>query len=265
MAIGKRVTVVVILAMGIALLQTAGPSAEPVAVRHIDGTSHGFLALRSTTGSLLASGDQAQVARGERITNKVVFRFKDGSIHDETAIFSQKGHLRLIAYHLVQKGPAFPRALDMTIDPPTGQVEVRYTDRGENKSEIEHLDLPADLGNGMMNAILKNLEPNTLPASVSYVAATPKPRIVKLTITSAGLEPFSAAGAGYKATHYVVKIDIGGVEGLLAPLVGKEPPDSHVWILRGEAPVFVKSATTLFMGGPIWRIEPASPVWPEAH
>jgi hypothetical protein len=62
--------------------------------------------------------------------------------------------------------------------------------------------------------------------------------------------------------HYVLKVEIGGVSGLLAPLLGKQPPDSHVRILGGEAPAFVKSEQSLYFGGPVWRIELVSPTWP---
>ena len=34
----------------------------------------------------------------------------------------------------------------------------------------------------------------------------------------------------------MLKVDIGGLSGLVAPLVGKQPPDSHVWILDGDVP-----------------------------
>jgi len=104
-----------------------------------------------------------------------------------------------------------------------------------------------------------------LPPSVSFVAATPKPRLVKLKIAAAGADSFSTAGMARKATHYVLKVDIGGVAGLVAPLVGKQPPDSHIWILEGEAPAFVKSEAALFMGGPLWRMELVSPVWPRSR
>ena len=73
------------------------------------------------------------------------------------------------------------------------------------------------------------------------------------------------AGSTRRATHYVVKAEIGGLAGLLAPLVGKQPPDTHVWILEGPAPAFVKSEGPLFYGGPLWRIELTSPVWPAAR
>ena len=130
------------------------------------------------------------------------------------------------------------------------------------KFEDERLELPADLANGLIITLLKNVRPAALPPSLSFVAATPKPRLVKLKISVAGAEPFSVAGVARKATHYVLKVDIGGLSGVLAPLLGKQPPDSHIWIMEGEAPAFVKSEAALYLGGPLWRTELTSPVWP---
>jgi hypothetical protein len=110
---------------------------------------------------------------------------------------------------------------------------------------------------------MKNIAPDAPRTTVSMVAATPKPRLVKLVITPTGEEPFSTGGTERKAMHYVVKVEIGGVAGVLAPLVGKQPPDSHVWVLGGEAPAFVKSEGPLALGGDSWRIELVSPVWPK--
>jgi hypothetical protein len=95
------------------------------------------------------------------------------------------------------------------------------------------------------------------------VVATPKPRLVKLVISPEGEDTFSIADSARKAVRYDVKVDIGGAAGLVAPLVGKQPPDSHVWILEGEAPAFVKAEGPQYEDGPIWRIELTSPVWPQ--
>jgi hypothetical protein len=84
---------------------------------------------------------------------------------------------------------------------------------------------------------------------------------VKLDLAAATRDKFSTGATGRTATHYVVKVNIGGVSGFFAKLLGKQPPDSHVWVLGGEAPAFVKSEQTLYAGGPIWRIELVSPVW----
>ncbi len=143
-------------------------------------------------------------------------------LHDETAVFSQRGHFQLISYHLVQKGPAFERPLEMMIDCPSGHVTVRYKNEdGQEKVEDEHMDLPGDLANGLIPILLKNVQRDALPSSVSFVAATPKPRLVKLAIAVAGTDPFSIAGSARKATHYVLKVDIGGIAGLLRPTRGE--------------------------------------------
>jgi hypothetical protein len=87
------------------------------------------------------------------------------------------------------------------------------------------------------------------------VATTPKPLLVKLAIIPQGSEPFSIGSFRHNATHYIVKVEIGGVAGFLARLLGKQPPDTHVWVLGGEAPAFVKAEGPLYAGGPIWRIQ----------
>lgn len=238
-------------------------SAEPVVVRHTEGVVHGFLSLRSPEGSLLADGDLIQTAEGDRVTSRLVFHFKDGSLQDESFVFSQRGHFQLISDHLLQKGPAFERPLDMMIDVGTGHVTVRYKDdHGKEEVEDEHMDLPADLANGLLITLLKNLPQDALPSSVSFVAATPKPRLVKIRISAAGTEPFSIAGSAREATHYLLKVDIGGIAGFIAPLIGKQPPDSHVWILEGEAPAFVRSQAPMSTTGPLWQTDLVSPVWP---
>jgi hypothetical protein len=245
-----------------ALLQPATVPAAPVAVRHTEGLVHGFLLLSTMEGNRLAHGDLIQVSRGDRVTNHLVFRFKDGSVRDETAVFSQRGIFRLLSYHLLQKGPTFQYPMEVSIDSSSGQVTVRYTDDGKEKVATDRLQLPPDLANGMIFTLLKNVRPDGPPTTMSMVAATPKPRLVKLAISPKGQEPFSVGGSQRTAMHYVLKVEIGGVAGAIAPLLGKQPSDIHVWVLGGDAPAFVKSEGPLYFGGPNWRIELTSPVWP---
>ena len=238
--------------------------AEVVGVRHAEGLAHGFLALRTLAGDTIAVGDLIQTTRGNRVTTRLVFHFQDGSVHDETVVFSQHETFRLITDHLVQKGPSFPKPIDVSVDGRSGDVTVRYKDDdGQEKVVSERMALPSDTANGMLLALLKNIRPQAASTTVSMVAATPKPRLVKFVITPSGEDPFALGGSPRKATHYVVKVEIGGLAGLVAPLVGKQPEDSHVWILGGEAPAFVRMEGPLYQGGPIWRIDLLSPVWPK--
>jgi hypothetical protein len=258
----RRVT---LFTCALVLLHHLALIAEPIEVRRAEGLVHGFLVLRTLDGKRIADGDLIQVPRGGRVNTRLRFRFTDGSIHEESAVYTQRRFFRLLSSRLVQKGPTFPRSLDMSVGATNGRVKVRYVDEdGEEKTEDERLELPADLANGLVLTVVKNLTFGATRATVSLVAATPKPRVVKLDIAPSGREPFSTAGTSREALHYVVKVDIGGFAGLLAPLIGKQPPDSHVWVLGGEAPAFVKAELPLYLGGPVWRIELVSPVWPNS-
>ncbi len=124
------------------------------------------------------------------------------------------------------------------------------------------MELPPDTANGLLLTLVKNLQPGTPLTMVSMLATTPKPKLVKLAITPQGEDSFSLAGVKRTATQYVVKVQLGTVEGALAKLLNKQPPDIHIWILGGETPAFVKMEGPLFYGGPLWRIELTSPVWP---
>ncbi|HWZ12895.1 MAG TPA: hypothetical protein VNX22_07150 [Acidobacteriaceae bacterium] len=239
-------------------------SAEPVAVRYPQGSLHGFLTLRTMQGELIAAGDLVQEVRGDRVTLQLVFHFKDGSIDDEIAVFSQRDRFQLISDRHVQKGPSFPHPVDLSIEVSTGQVTTRYVDGGKEQVTTEHLELAPDLANGVIFTLMTNLRPDAPGTRLPFVVSTPKPRIVKLAISPQGEDTFSVAGSRRKATRYVVKVEIGGLAGVVAPVLGKQPPDTHVWIFRGEVPAFVKSEGPRFEGGPIWRIELATPEWAQS-
>lgn len=237
------------------------PLDQLTAVRYPEGSVHGFLMLRTLEGKVLASGDLIQSLHGDRVATQLVFHFKDGSLDDETAVFSQHGTFRLISDHHIQKGPAFPKPADVFINASTGQVTVRYIEKGREKVKTNHFDLPPDLANGIVFILLKNILRGAKEMKVSYVGADPAPRLVHLSITPEGEETFSIGDAHRKAIRFRAKAEIGGTAGKIAPFIGKQPADTTVWISAGEVPTFVKSEGPAYVGGPIWRIELTSPLW----
>ena len=239
---------------------------EPLRVRHASGTIHGFLELRSQDGNLAASGEVIQVAHGNHVTLRIDFTFTDGSVDNETAVFSQRGSFHLLTDRHVQKGPFFPHPMDVSIDVTSGQVTVRTTGKdGKDWVKVDHLNLPSDLANGMIPQVFENILPNSQLTEVSMLVANPKPRLVKLDISSVGEEPFSVAGIARKSVHYSMKIKLGGVAGIAAPLIGKQPPNVEVWITQGEAPTFIREQGPIYPEGPIMTIQLASPVWPNSR
>jgi len=257
----RRVLVVFVF-LGVAVFRPFALDAQ-VAVRHAEGLLHGFLELSTLDGEILAEGEQTQIARGDQVTTHLVFRFKDGSLHEETTVFSQRQNFKLLNTRLVQKGPAFKVPMDFSVIASSGQVTIAYTDEhGDKKTLSEHLELPADVYNGMISTLTKNLPTKNVGTTFHVVAAGSKPQLVKVEIHPVGEDSFSVGRLRrVQAMQYAVKVDLSAVTGLIAAIVGKRPQETHLWVLQGKAPAFFRSEGPLYHGGPIWRIELVSPRW----
>jgi hypothetical protein len=238
--------------------------ADAIPVRYVQGAVHGFVELRDDNGHIVAYGDVTRTIHGASVTSRTTFHFKDGSLDDETTVFSQHHTFRLITDHHIQKGPSFPHPIDLLIDARSGQVTVRSTDKdGKEEVKTDHMKLPSDLANGIVPIIAENLHTDAPKTTVSMIVATPKPRLVKLVMTNTGQDEYTLAGISRKATHYEVKIDLGGIAGIVAPIIGKAPPDIQIWTIGGEATTFAREQGPLYAEGPMMTIQLASPVWPE--
>ena len=239
--------------------------AEPVPAHHPEGTLHGFLALTTEQGQVLADGDLIEVVRGDRVTSHLTFRFKDGSLDEETAVYTQHGVFRLISDHHIQRGPYFPHPLDMTIDVTKGVVVTRSPGKdGKDEVSTDRVKMPADLYNGLVTPAVKNISPDTGETRIAMIVAAPKPRIVTLVITPRAPETFYLAGLPRKATVYEIKIELGGIAGVIAPVIGKQPPNISMQILGGEMPAFLRETGPLFEGGAPLSITLIGPTWSAA-
>jgi hypothetical protein len=236
---------------------------QGVAVHYPEGTVHGFLELTTTEGRRLATGDLLQTTDGRRVTGRLVFRFLDGSTIDERTVFTQNRVFHMVSHHLVQRGPAFPDPIDLSIDGATGRVIVKTEDKGKPKVYEKTFELPANLANGLLPTMMKNVRAGAAPPELALIVATPSPRMVTLEISAAPDVSFRFGAGSRKAAHYVVTVHIGGLTGVMAGLLGKTPPDSHIWISRGEVPAFLKAEQPFFAEAPLWRVSLMSPTWPE--
>jgi hypothetical protein len=226
--------------------------AEPVLVRFSEGVTRGFPVLRAQGGEVLAQGDLVQIARGDQVETRLVFRFRDGSLYDETLTFSQRDVFRLLTYRILQRGPSFPETLEASIDRATGVYRVRY--RADDDSPEEMLtgtfELPPDVYNGLLSTLLKNLDAGT-SRTVQIVAFTPKPRLVKMLLEPVAAEPVPMGTVHVPATRYHIKPQLG----MFASLLVMALPDVKTWIANGEAPAFLRFEGPLYFMGPVWKID----------
>jgi hypothetical protein len=247
-----------------AIFTSAAVTAEPIHARHREGTLHGFLSLTTDDGKVIAQGDLIEVVRGDHVFSRLTFHFKDGSLDDETTEYTQRGVFRLISDHHIQRGSYFPHPLDMSIDVGKGIVVTR-TPGSDGKEQVstEHIKMPPDLYNGLVTPIVKNLRTDAPETKISMIVATPKPRLVTLAISPQAPATFSLAGFPHKALAWEIKIELGGLAGVIAPVIGKQPPDIYIWTEDGEVPAFLRETGPLFEGGTVLSINLIGPTWPE--
>ena len=223
---------------------------------------HGFLSLATEQGNVLADGDLIEFVRGDRVTAHLTFHFKDGSLDDETTVYTQRDVFRLISDRHIQKGPYFPHPLDMTIDVAKGVVETRTPGKnGKDEVATDHIKMPADLYNGLVTPVIKNVSPDAGETKVSMIVAAPKPRLVTLDILPQAPATFYLAGFPHKAKVYEIKILLGGIAGIIAPVIGKQPPDIHLSIEGGELPAFLRETGPISEGGAVLTISLVGPTW----
>jgi hypothetical protein len=239
-----------------------GVEAAGVAVRYAEGTVHGFVELRAISGALLAHGDALQLVRdGGVVETRMDFHFADSSVFQEQVTFTQQGVFVMQTYHLIQRGPAFANDLEATVQR-SGQYVVKTKAHKDNaeRQYIGTLDLPADVSNGMVITIAKNIGTRDTH-TVHIVAFTPEPRVVGLEIAPTGSQRMMVGAHAETAVHYKLKPKLGPALRLFASVAGKAPPDSDVWIIADDVPAFVRFEGPMY-SGPVWRLSLTSPSWP---
>jgi len=201
--------------------------------------------------------------RDGAIDSHMIFHFADSATaFEETVRFTQAGVFAMESYHLIQRGSVFPFAIDASLAR-DGRYIVKTTSKAKNAVETQFagkLDLPADVANGLVITLAKNIAPRET-ASVHIVAFTPEPRVIGLEIATSGTHDAMLGGHVERTTEFVLTPKLGAALHFFASLAGKAPPDSHAWIIADDVPTFVRFQGPMYYG-PVFRLTLASPTWP---
>jgi hypothetical protein len=104
--------------------------------------------------------------------------------------------------------------------------------------------------------VLKNLPPGER-VTAHLAAFTPKPRLLRMELYREGEDRVVFAGDPKQAARHLVNLEIGGLTGVVASMIGKSPPDLRYWLVLGDMPAFVRFQGSMFLNGPVWRVEMA--------
>jgi hypothetical protein len=240
-----------IAAFGAITLGTAAP-AEPVLVRHIQRPMHRFMVTRSEAEKIIANCEFLQAVQGDEVTMRLTYKFVDGSIDDETTTYRQQGTFRLVRDHHIQKGPFFVKPVDFTVEAATGLATSRTADKNGNiHIENHHIDVPDDLANGFVGTLLLNAPQNTTPFRVGMLVPVNGARLIRILISPEGEQTFHTTGQTRRAMVFRIHPELGGIVGVIAPLIGLQPKDVMVWVLEGDEPAVVRIVGQLGGYGPM--------------
>lgn len=251
---------------GFLAFAAGGAESAPVPVRFPEGVTHGFLLVRSAAGDIVGHGEVTQIVKEGGVTeSRLVFRFKDGSLHDEKVAFSQQRVFTLIRYQLTQRGPSFPEQMEVVVDRGSSSYEIRARSGEDGKEKVMtgEIDVPKDAYNGMLITTLLNL-PKGATETVNVLAFVPEPTPIALELAFIGEHVIRIGEQSRKALQYAFKPDIGPVKKFLGTMLGKLPVDFHYdcYILADEVPGFVRFEGPLQLMGPVLSIELISPQFP---
>jgi hypothetical protein len=234
-------------------------AAAPVRVRFPEGPAHGFVVLSDAGGKAIAHGEVTQWLEANTVASRMLFRFDDGSVYDEVVRFSQRKVFRLLAYKLSQRGPSFSETAEIEFDR-AGNYNVRQRSGPDEKEETASgtFAVPEDASNGMTSILLKNFA-QAGAGTTHMVAFQPKPVVLDLHMTPEGTEGYALGKLSGKAERYLMQPEVPGVKGVVADLLGKQPPAFRMWIAQGAAPVLVRFEGPLYAEGPIWHVALGTP------
>ena len=252
-------------AVACALIAVVAPTAAaaPVAVHLKEGNARGFILLETLAGEVLAHGELRQDTVGDLIKSRLMLQFADGSRYDETVTYSQHRVFRLESYKLIQRGPSYPET-DVAFDRKSGRytAKVAPSKGAAQESASGTLELPPDVYNGMALTIIKNLPAGSGVAG-RLAVFTPKPRLIEMGIAQESSGTVKLGPSTLPVTPYLVKLEVGGLTGVVATVIGKDPPDLRYWVVGGaKVPAFGKFEGAMFLNGPVWRIRQTLIEWP---
>ena len=84
-------------------------------------------------------------------------------------------------------------------------------------------------------------------------------------ISRSGEGSYTLGGEKQTTKKLEIKVDLGGVAGVIAPVIGTEPKPTYAWMAGGRVPMFIRIQTQFYEGAPLWTIEQAAPEWTPAE
>jgi hypothetical protein len=225
-----------------------GPCALAIEVTEPAGAEHGYPGLCDINGKKLADGEFRQWVEKERLHVVITYKFPDGQLFEENALFRQQPELAQQQWSWKEfKDGKAQREFATDLLAKSASAHIRKD--GETKDVSGKIDVEMGrtfAGFGFTIA-LANLRPRLLKGEQIELKAfgfAPepllKPTVVPVKIWHVGLEKMKMSGRYFRGDNFVIRPQIPFVAKLFVRV-----PDTHIWLtaerpagfLRWEGPI----------------------------
>lgn len=208
-----------------------------------EGTARGFPALRNLKGEKLADGDFAQWIEGSQLHVRIRYAFNDGRQLEEKAVFRQRPELiqQSWSWRELSNGRLF-RRFEVDFEGGTATAEKREERELERWSEEVDIEPGQTFAGFGFTLAIKGLRERLIAGErveLHAVGFTPKPRVVAVDISHAGLNRIPMAGRTIRANRFIIHPKIPWFAELFVDV-----PDTSIWLttppagfLRWEGPL----------------------------
>jgi hypothetical protein len=207
-------------------------------VPEVEGSFHGFPILRDLHGGKLADGEFLQWIEKELLRIKNTYDFGDDHRVEETVIF------RLPS--LIQEEWSWREFIagalqrEYSVDLKSGQARAQKREKNETKHWTEKLKIESGrtyAGVGFTVAI-KSLRARLMRGETIELRAvgfTPKPRLVTVKISHAGLDRMAMSGRTVLGDRFLIQAKIPAIAKIII-----EAPDTRIWLTHPAPAGFLR-------------------------
>jgi hypothetical protein len=234
------------------------------------GAAHGFPGLCDINGKKLADGEFRQWAEGNQLHIIVTYRFPDGQVFEEKALFRQQSELAQEKWSWKEtKNGKLSREFTANFLTKTATALTHENNAPKQWSENLEIEPGRTFAGFGFTLALENLRKRLIRGEQIQLRAVgfmPKPQVATVTVSHGGVDRMRMSGRSLKGDHFIIHPEIPFIAKLFIHV-----PDTQIWLtypppagfLRWEGPIVVTSdpliRVDLLSGAKSGRAEPTEP------
>jgi hypothetical protein len=231
------------------------PAAVSVELTALSGLAHGYPVLRDPRGKKLADAEFMQWVQDDRLHVRIVYNFRANRRIEENAVLRQQPELVQEEWSWREtSGKETMREYNVNFSSKTAMAQKR------EKNELKHWEEKIEMEPGKTFAgfgftiALQNLRKRLLDKErieLKAVGFTPKPRVVTVQLSHAGVDQMEMSGRRLKGDHFVIHPEIPAIAKIFV-----NAPDTQIWLTHPAPPGFLRwEGPMAEPGDPVVRVD----------